>query len=121
VPILLIYLLNPCSLFCRLASKWLTNVEEQIQRAMRHYTLLIENRLREQREYGNDWPGKPVCLLSTVNLSSVLIRLQDDLLSWVMDAAMGQGDRDSVREISIRMLVMNIAAIHTTSAVSADN
>ncbi|KAG6901631.1 hypothetical protein C0995_009799 [Termitomyces sp. Mi166 len=78
------------------AGRYFTNVESQIQRAMSHLRPLIEERLEKEAEYGRDWPGRP-----------------NDLLSWLLDIA--EGKQRTVRDLTMRILVINFAAIHTTS------
>jgi cytochrome P450 len=40
---------------------------------------------------------------------------EDDMLQWFMDAAFGNPDRFSNKELAIRVLVLNFASIHTTA------
>ncbi|KAK0448919.1 cytochrome P450 [Desarmillaria tabescens] len=58
----------------------------------------IRERLRQDDLYGKDWPGKP-----------------NDVISWLIDATNGDGERRTVQDLILRVLVMNFAAIHTTS------
>ncbi|KAK0494674.1 cytochrome P450 [Armillaria luteobubalina] len=58
----------------------------------------IRERLRQDDLHGKDWPGKP-----------------NDLISWLIDATKGDGERRTVRDLVLRVLVLNFAAIHTTS------
>lgn len=39
------------------------------------------------------------------------------MLQWMIEEVRGQENRDSVRELTLRVLVLNFAAIHTTSMV----
>ncbi|KAG5725858.1 Ent-kaurene oxidase, partial [Termitomyces sp. T112] len=73
-----------------------TSVESQIQRAMAHLRPIIEERLEKDAEYGKDWPGRP-----------------NDIISWLLERA--QGEQRTVRDITMRILTMNFAAIHSTS------
>jgi hypothetical protein len=41
---------------------------------------------------------------------------QNDLLSWLLDEA--KGPQRTVRQLAMRVLIINFGAIHTTSAVS---
>ncbi|KAG6829008.1 hypothetical protein H0H92_005985 [Tricholoma furcatifolium] len=84
-----------------LAGRYFTNVEPQIQRAIRHLRPIIEERIQKEAEYGKDWPGKP-----------------NDALSWLLDLA--EGERRTVRNLTMRILVINFAAIHTTSMILYD-
>ncbi|KAG6816479.1 hypothetical protein H0H93_008055, partial [Arthromyces matolae] len=79
-----------------LVGRLLTNVESQIQRAMSHLRPIIEDRLDKEAEYGKDWTGKP-----------------NDALSWLLQLA--EGKQRTVRDLTLRILSLNFAAIHTTS------
>ncbi|KAK0212067.1 cytochrome P450 [Desarmillaria ectypa] len=58
----------------------------------------IQERLLQEKFHGKDWPGKP-----------------NDMLSWLLDATNGDEERRTVQNLSARMLLTNVAAIHTTS------
>ncbi|KAG6885315.1 hypothetical protein C0993_003292 [Termitomyces sp. T159_Od127] len=79
-----------------LVGRYLSNAESYIERAVRHLRPIIQERLDNEAQYGKDWPGKP-----------------NDALSWLLDN--GNERQRTVREVSIRILVINFAAIHTTS------
>ncbi|OCH95708.1 cytochrome P450 [Obba rivulosa] len=57
---------------------------------------LIDERQRLQREQGNNWIDKP-----------------NDMLMWLMDEA--EGNEDRLRTLVQMLLVINFAAIHTSS------
>ncbi|KAJ7362974.1 cytochrome P450 [Mycena albidolilacea] len=65
-------------------------------RALQFLGPLIEEGLSKERELGRDWPGKP-----------------NDLVSWVLDLA--ETEQRAVFPITVRIMHMNMAAIHTTS------
>ncbi|KAG5644943.1 hypothetical protein DXG03_007408 [Asterophora parasitica] len=67
-----------------------------LKRAMSLLGPTINERLRQEELYGKDWPGKP-----------------NDALSWLLDIA--NGDQRTVRDLTLRILAINFAAIHTTS------
>lgn len=46
--------------FVRLAGRLLTNVPASIKRAMVHLGPIIQDRLDKEKQYGQNWPGKPV-------------------------------------------------------------
>ncbi|KAG9308978.1 cytochrome P450 [Chiua virens] len=79
-----------------LASRFLTNVPQCIARGARLLRPIIEERQRYLSEYGIDWDDKP-----------------NDLLSWLMEEA--KGSDLTVEQLTIRILGINIAAIHTSS------
>ncbi|KAK0220338.1 cytochrome P450 [Armillaria fumosa] len=58
----------------------------------------VRERLRQDELHGKDWPGKP-----------------NDLISWLIDATKGHDERRTVRDLVLRVLVLNFAAIHMTS------
>ncbi|TFK43278.1 cytochrome P450 [Crucibulum laeve] len=76
--------------------RFFTNVPTSINRAMRHLGPIIEDRLAKEEQYGKDWADKP-----------------NDLISWLLEDA--QGQQRTIRDLSIRVLSVNFAAIHTTS------
>ncbi|KAJ3765059.1 cytochrome P450 [Lentinula raphanica] len=81
----------------------LTNVPSCIKRATGHLELLIRERLEKEEEYGSsDWPGKP-----------------NDLISWLLDEAQGERRQDIIYNIVSRVLLINVAAIHTTACTNS--
>jgi len=79
--------------------QFMTNVPASIKRATRHLEPLILERLRKEEDYGSsEWPGKP-----------------NDLISWILDEAQGERRNNIVYNVVSRILVINSAAIHTTS------
>jgi len=73
-----------------------TNVPGKIDKAVKLLRPLIQGRLDKQAEYGSDWPGKP-----------------SDVISWLIDAA--PPDKRNVHDLTLRVLLINLGAIHTTS------
>ncbi|KAJ7822170.1 cytochrome P450, partial [Mycena olivaceomarginata] len=57
---------------------------------------LIEERLSKERELSPDWPGKP-----------------NDFISWLLDFA--EGEERVALSLMVRILIMNMVAIHITS------
>jgi hypothetical protein len=45
-----------------LVAKMCTSLTSSINRALKHLTPLIEERMKMQDKYGKDYPGKPVCM-----------------------------------------------------------
>ncbi|KAG6848382.1 hypothetical protein H0H93_000731, partial [Arthromyces matolae] len=78
------------------AARYLTNVEPQIQRAMRHLRPIIEERL------ANDIPEE-----------TDSSKTHNDLLSWLLGQA--PENKRTVRDLTVQILIINFAAIHTTS------
>jgi len=79
-----------------LAGRWFTNVPKAIRTGIRHLGPMIEERQQKIDEYGSDYPDKP-----------------NDMLAWLMDQA--TGTERSVRHLTLRILALNFAAIHTSS------
>ncbi|KAH8092525.1 cytochrome P450 [Cristinia sonorae] len=79
-----------------LAGRVLTPVPSKIRRAERHLRPIIEQRYKMMEELGPDYEGKP-----------------NDMLSWLMDEAVGE-EKD-VSALTRRILTVNFAAIHTSS------
>ncbi|KDQ49529.1 hypothetical protein JAAARDRAFT_165601 [Jaapia argillacea MUCL 33604] len=79
-----------------LAGRIFTNLPNRINRGMAHLQPLIEERLKNMEEYGEDWPDKP-----------------NDFLMWCMEDA--QGEERTIRNWTLRILALNFAAIHTSS------
>ncbi|KAF5382324.1 hypothetical protein D9757_008449 [Collybiopsis confluens] len=83
-----------------LVRRYFTNVPLGVARATKHLEPVIRERLRKEEEFGTtDWPDKP-----------------SDLISWLLDAANTPERRKNiVSEIVSRILLINMAAIHTTT------
>ncbi|THV05793.1 cytochrome P450 [Dendrothele bispora CBS 962.96] len=65
--------------------------------AKKHLEPLVKERLAKEKEYGSkDWPDKP-----------------NDLISWLLELA-GPEQRNAY-DLTLRILSVNVAAIHTTS------
>lgn len=77
-----------------IAAFFITSVSNSIDRAAEHLRPTIEDRRRKIDEYGEDYPGKP-----------------NDMLTWLMEKATGQ--ETSVRNLTLRILALNVAALHT--------
>ena len=82
-----------------LVAKYLTNAHKNLQHVYKLLGPMIEERLQMEAELGDDWTEKPVC--------------QNDLLSWFIDEA--EGIERTPYELARRVLVVNFAAIHTSS------
>ena len=50
-----------------IVAKFLRKVPNGIKRGMRHLQPLIEERIKQEAQYGKDWPDKPVSAYSTVH------------------------------------------------------
>ncbi|KAI0703403.1 cytochrome P450 [Cytidiella melzeri] len=81
-----------------LASTWVTPRAKYLERIVKHLAPAIKERRRNMELCGSDWADKPI-----------------DLLQWLMEAV--EGEEDDIPSISLRVLVLNFASIHTSSMV----
>ncbi|KAH9072825.1 cytochrome P450 [Lactarius deliciosus] len=79
-----------------IVARVLSNLSSQIQQGMEFIRPMVEERLAQMEEFGEDWDDKP-----------------NDLLMWVMNES--QGVDRSLRGFARRLLMINFASIHTTS------
>ncbi|GLB35443.1 putative cytochrome p450 [Lyophyllum shimeji] len=79
-----------------IAGRLFSNVPKAMRRAQRHLRPIIEERLRQEERHGKEWPERP-----------------DDYLSWLLDLA--RGHQRTLHDLTVRILAVNFAAIHTTS------
>jgi hypothetical protein len=82
---------------------------------MRHLLPLINERLEQEARYGKDWRDKPVSAADFLLFVTHTRREKNDVISWLLDAS---PDPNDVQDIAIRVLIINFAAIHTTTMVS---
>jgi len=99
-----------------IAGRLFTNVDVQVRRGMRLLAPVIEDRQRHIDEYGKEWEDKPVGYFSPLikDLFSCIYP-QNDLLFWLMDDA--SDIEKSVQNLTLRVLTLNFAALHTSSMV----
>ncbi|KAF8844183.1 cytochrome P450 [Paxillus ammoniavirescens] len=83
-------------IFAPLVARFMTNVPGSVRRGMKHLGPIIEERRKHLKEYGKDWADKP-----------------NDFLSWLMDHPEASGR--SIKDLTLRILAVNFAAIHTSS------
>jgi len=77
---------------------------------------MVEERFAKMEEFGEDW-DMPVCEpILPWSFSHYCVELQNDMLMWLMSEAKGM--ERSVEGLARRLLVVNFAAIHTTSQAS---
>ncbi|KAI0002407.1 cytochrome P450 [Russula compacta] len=79
-----------------IVSRMLSNLPSQIRQEIEFIRSLVEERFAKMEEFGEDWDDKP-----------------NDLLMWLMNEA--KGVERSVEGLARRLLVVNFAAIHSTS------
>ncbi|KAJ7600410.1 cytochrome P450 [Mycena floridula] len=59
---------------------------------------IIQERLDNEERYGPDWPGKP-----------------NDMLTWLIEQTKDRPERRTIQDLSRRVLLGNLGAIHTTT------
>ncbi|KAF9233836.1 cytochrome P450 [Melanogaster broomeanus] len=79
-----------------LVAPFVTTASASARRGMKLLCPIIEERQKYLDEYGTTWADKP-----------------NDLLSWLMDDA--EGSERTVKSLTMRILAINFAAIHTSS------
>jgi cytochrome P450 len=79
-----------------IAGPCISNKDTANARALKILGPILEERLAKERELGPDWPGKP-----------------NDLISWLLEIA--KGDQRTPLDLTLRILGINMAAIHTSS------
>ncbi|THU95742.1 cytochrome P450 [Dendrothele bispora CBS 962.96] len=72
-------------------------LERTLRRAMGHLGPITQDRMNDYDQYDGDWPDKP-----------------NDLITWLLDEN-PQGEYLTFRDLIMRVLEINLAAIHPTS------
>jgi hypothetical protein len=87
-----------------------------VKRAEKHLSAIITERIKMEAEHGIDWPGKPVRKGRLVVVRMMAYTLsQNDSITWLLEES--RGERRSVRNVIMRMFMVNFASMHTTSMV----
>ncbi|TDL22833.1 cytochrome P450 [Rickenella mellea] len=79
-----------------IVGRLLSPARSGVRRGLKHLRPIIEERLRKYEEYGLNYPDKP-----------------NDMLTWMMDEA--EGNERGVEILCLRMLSVNMTALHTSS------
>ncbi|KAI0277140.1 cytochrome P450 [Russula aff. rugulosa BPL654] len=79
-----------------IVSRMLSNLPSQIRQEIEFIRPMVEERYAKMEEYGEDWDDMP-----------------NDMLMWLMSEA--KGVERSIEGFARRLLVSNLAAIHSTS------
>ncbi|KAJ7579737.1 cytochrome P450 [Mycena floridula] len=79
-----------------MAAKFLTSAPTKLVEAEKFLAPVIQERLDDEAKFGRDRPGRP-----------------DDMISWMLNAA--PVNEQTVHGLALRVLIMNMASIHTTS------
>ena len=77
---------------------------------------MVEERFARMEEFGENWDDKPVRRCASLDTHVIVnVKKQNDLLMWLMSDA--KGVERSLEGLARRLLVINFAAIFTTSLV----
>ncbi|KAJ7258282.1 cytochrome P450 [Mycena rebaudengoi] len=74
--------------------------KSSLRHALKFLGPLIDERLAKENEHGRDWPDRP-----------------NDLISWLLDFA--EGAERTTPALALRVLFVNMSAIHTSSTAIA--
>ncbi len=95
----------------------LSSLPSQIRQEMDFIRPMVEERFAKMEEFGDDWEDKPVCPPASLNANiTINAEVQNDMLMWLMNEA--KGVERSLGGVARRLLMVNFAAVHTTSTVS---
>ncbi|KAF8697278.1 hypothetical protein AX14_001385 [Amanita brunnescens Koide BX004] len=90
------YIVSMVPPFLRPIIKPFLNVRKGVKRGMRHLGPLVKEREEQEARYGKDWAERP-----------------NDIVSWLVEIS--KGKERCLGEITMFMLSVNVAAIHTTT------
>ena len=92
------------------------NLTKGVKRGMRHIGPLVKERLEQEAQYGKDWAKRQVGVLTHFLVMMLLLfYIQNGILSWLIEIS--KGKEHTLREITMSILFINFAAIHTTTIV----
>jgi hypothetical protein len=95
----------------------MSNLPAQIRQEVEFIRPIFEERYAKLEEYGEDWDDKPVCHYSVMLLvSHQVATLQNDMLMWFMSDT--PKEERSAEDLARRLLLVNLAAIHTSASAS---
>ena len=101
-----------------IVSRLLSNLPSQIRQEIEFIRPIVEERFAKMDEYGEDWDDKPVrqTIVSVMSHLTGVSLSQNDMLMWLMSEA--KGVERSLEGVARRLLLVNFAAIHSTSLAS---
>lgn len=103
-----------------LVAKFVANIDRRVDSCEEYLHDLLYTRLQNMEKYDEDWADKPVCLRTlTICRCSDYLFHQDDMLQWLIDEEKKNKEFD-IRNLIRMILMVNFAAIHTSSNVSND-
>ena len=99
-------------------NKLISNVPKRTREGLKHLAPLIAARRKEHKENRSN-PETQVCsIFGGYNQYSKLINsAQSDLLTWLFE----EGKEDDTTDLTLRILGINFAAIHTSSVVCCNS
>ncbi|KIL64963.1 hypothetical protein M378DRAFT_162532 [Amanita muscaria Koide BX008] len=78
------------------AGSLIRRIPNSINRGTKHFEPLLRERFEQETKYGEDWPERP-----------------NDIVTWMLEVTKDR--QRSVRDLVIAVLLINFAAIHTTT------
>jgi len=99
----------------RIVARFL-NAAKGVKRGLRHIGPLVKEREGLEARYGKEWQERPVRRIFSSPMTPSLRRFheQNDILTWLVEISKGQ-EPWTAREITSYILLINFAAIHTTT------
>ena len=92
---------------------FLRKVPRGIQRGTRHLEPLIKERIEQEAKDKENWPVSR-CLMFVCCRD--IDHYQNDAISWLLEVGKKPYQR-TIRSLTVRILLMNFAGIHTTTMV----
>jgi hypothetical protein len=97
----------------------ISDLPSQIRQQEEFIRPIVEERFARLEEFGENWDDKPVRRPTLVIHVTINAEKQNDMLMWLMSEA--KGVERSLEGLARRLLMVNFAAIFTTSLVSHVN
>ena len=110
----LLYSKKKANIGFRLVNKLISNVPKRTQEGLKYFAPLLAARRKEREESRYNYETQVCLILRRYNQYSKLINsAQPNLLTWLLD----EGKEEEATDLTLRILGLNFAAIHTTSIV----
>jgi hypothetical protein len=93
-----------------------SNLPSQFRKQEEFVRAMVEERFERLEEFGEHWDDKPVRRPTLDTHATINQEKQNDMLMWLMSEA--EGVEKSLKGFARRLLMVNFAAIFTTSLVS---
>jgi ATP phosphoribosyltransferase regulatory subunit HisZ len=109
-----------CLIDVRVVARMISNLPSQFRQQEELIRPIVEERFAKMEEFGENWDDKPVRRSTSLDIRVIInAEKQNDMLMWLMSEA--KGAERSVEGFARRLLIINFAAIFTTSLVSRTN